>query len=64
MHSQNVVFVTRSVQHFGKCQIVDEKHEKCSESGPYGSVWGATGAESIAPALGSLWDASRTSKPL
>ena len=40
-----------------------ENHENCFEPGPYGSVWADNCAESLPPALGSLWDASRTPKP-
>ena len=40
-----------------------ENHENCFEPGPYGSVWADNCAESFPPALGGLWDASRTPKP-
>ena len=40
-----------------------ENHGNCFEPGPYGSVWADNCAESLPPALGGLWDASRTPKP-
>ena len=45
-----------------KCAENTQNHQKWTESGPYGSVWADTCAESIPRALGSLWDASRPLK--
>ena len=44
-------------------RISARNHEKLSESGPYGSVWGHIQPESIPRVLGSLWDTSRALKP-
>ena len=42
---------------------LEENQENCFEPGPYGLVWVNNCAESLPPALGGLWDASRTPKP-
>ena len=42
--------------------VMEEKHEKRSESGPGGSVRAHIRPGWILPGLGSLWDPSRTQK--
>ena len=46
-----------------ECRILEENPENLSETGPYGSVRAHIHTGWIPQALGSLWDASRASKP-
>ena len=43
------------LQNAGK---MHKNHQKCAETGPYGSVWADICAEWLPQALGSLWNAS------
>ena len=59
----NLYIANIAVVQIGECQILEEHHENGSETGPYGSVRADIHTGWIPQALGSLWDASRASKP-
>ena len=64
-HTTNICFIYSKYEDCADWKLpdLDENHENCFEPGPYGTVWADNCAESLPPALGSLWDASRTPKP-
>ena len=64
-HTTNICFLYSKYEDCADWKLPDlgGNHENCFEPGPYGTVWADNCAASLPPALGSLWDASRTPKP-
>ena len=59
--ADNIYIADIQIVQIEECQIWEKIMN--FEPGPYGSVWADNCTESLPPALGGLWDASRTPKP-